>query len=448
MQEGFEGEPAAWQVTVEQAGDGQVLRSNAHAQGGSYSAQASTNGTGSVAQVRAAVDEPTDAHSWGERPGTWLWQRAYVFAPSTTVAHLGQGEQFAIAGFWPNTGGAFGWWLEVTENGELQVRGYDADGYEQRFRIYGRLPLDRWVQIEIGLHSQNGPGVKRAFAVLVDGDFYGWYHQGHLAGETYDRAAMGILATNSPDPLAVFVDHWYVATTDQWPGGPDNRATSNLQEQDYRTLSGVQWQIDWSTWQDDLRLDATAGLYSANNRLQSGRNLDRMPDLTEGWAEIEIDWPVGTPPALPNPAFAPMIAFRKEINREENLEVVPVSVGNGDVNLVFDAWAGGPVVLAQWPLPEASIGGTHIPEPGDVIRARWRQASASAIRVQASYYDASQNQWYVDVIDHTFEATSVGNSGSEPVNFQDGYHTAASVTIDSPYYSIRRFRLGTSETYP
>jgi hypothetical protein len=370
--------------------------------------------------------------------------------PSSAVAKLGPTEYLTLAGLWSGGGDAPGWWLRVREGGELTVYGFDRDGAPHEFQVYGTFPQDRWVELELGLHSQNGDGVKRAFAFLIDGDFYGWYHQGRLTDETYNQVAMGILSTNSNDSLEVFIDQWYAATNGQFPGGPDNRSTSNLQEQDYRTSGGKQWQIDWSTWANNLQLDPTYGVYSASDRLQSGRNLDRMPDLTSGWAEIEIDWPNGTPPTGPDRYFGPMVGFRKEINREENLEVIPIGYGGGEVRLSLEAWVGSPDVRADWLMPVATSigGGSRIPEPGDVIRVRWEQVNAN-IHVLASYCDASTNTWYPNIINYTFtDAASVPGGSSGPVNYNDGFHTASSITIDSGFYSIRRYKVGTLITYP
>jgi hypothetical protein len=443
--ESFEGAPP-WQVSADISGSGSsVAQSSSQAAAGTYSARAATQSSGGRAQIRVNFSEPAGSHPWQERPGTWHWQLASVYLPASTVANLGPSEYLTLAGLFPSAGGQAGWWLRVRQGGELTVYGYDSDGVAREFQVYGKFPQNQWVGLELGLHSQNGPGVKRAFAFLVNGAFYGWYHQGRLANETYDRAAVGVLSTNSSDPLEVFVDQWGQAAATAVPGGVDNRPTTALQEQDYRTQSGVQWQIDWSTWGKDLRLDSQYGLYSNSERLQSGRNLDRMPDLTSGWAEIEIDWPKGTPPTTPNSYFGPMVGFRKEINREENLEVIPIGDGSGGVKLTLEAWVnGGPQLIAQWPLPQASIGGnSHIPEPGDIIRARWEQVSASDLRVKASYCDASAKTWHTDIIDTTFNVT-----GIDGINFTDGYHTASSVTIDSPFYSIRRYKVGTLATYP
>lgn len=438
--------PQPWQVSIDTSGAGSsVAQNNAQAAAGSYSARAATQSSGGRAQVRMNFSDPAGNHSWQERPGTWHWQWANVYLPSSTVANLGPTEYLTLAGLFPSAGSSAGWWLRVRQGGELYVYGYDSDGAAREFQVYGRFPQDQWVALELGLHSQNGPGVKRAFAFLINGDFYGWYHQGKLVDETYDRAAMGILSTNSSDSLEVFIDQWAEATPANLPGGVDNRPTTNLQMQDYRTQSGVQWQIDWSTWSKDLRLDSQYGLYSNSERLQSGRNLDRMPDLSSGWAEIEIDWPKGTPPTNPNGYFGPMVGFRKEINREENLEIIPIGDGTGGVKLTLEAWAGGgPQIKTQWPMPLASIGGgSHIPEPGDVIRARWEQVSASTLNVKASYCDASTKTWYTDIINTTLSVTNIAG-----VDFTDGYHTASSITIDSPYYSIRRYQVGTLVTYP
>ena len=139
-----------------------------------------------------------------------------------------------------------------------------------------------------------------------------------------------------------------------------------------------------------------------------------------------------------------MIGFRKEINREQNLEVIPRGNGDGTVDLLLEAWDGlGPVVLAQWPLPTASFGGSSIPEPGDIIRVRWTQVYADCAQVRASYFDASAGTWAVDAITGVYDVSNVNG-----VDFNDGFHAASSVTIDSPYYSIRRYQVGTLATYP
>jgi hypothetical protein len=370
-----------------------------------------------------------------------------VFLPASTIARLGPTDYLTLGYVGPSVGGTYGWSLRVRQNGALYVAGYDSNGAASEFRAYGSIPTDRWVSLELGLHSQNGPGVKRAFAFLLDGQFYGWYRQGHLAGETYDRVALGIVNTTSAGPLEVFVDEWREPGTGNLPTGPDTRPTDAVQEQDFRSQSGVQVQYDWSTWTLGPTLSASAGLYSANDRIQAGRNLDRMPDLTSGWAEIEVDWPQGTPNGQPTTYFGPMVGFRKEINREENLEVIPIGRGAGNVDLVLEAWVGSPVELGQWQMPLNAARTSRIPEPGDIIRVRWEQVSAGTLGVRASYYDASTATWYVDIINGVYPITSISGGGNT-VNYTDGFHTTSSVTIDSQFYSIRRYRVGTLATYP
>lgn len=442
--ETFEGGETAWAVRLEEVGGGDVSRSNSVTAAGSYSARLAVGGSGQKAEVYVTYSDAAASHPWRERPGTWRWQRASVYVPSSTVASFGANEYLTLAGMYassnPNT---YGWYLRVEQNGALSVVGTPPYSDTTTFHAYGSLPLDRWVELEIGLHSQNGDGVKRAFAFLVNGSFYGWYRQGRMESETYDRAAVGILATNSPDDLVVYVDQWRTASTDRFPDGPDNRSTANLQAHDFRNLSGVQVQYDWATWEYSPTLDAAYGLYAGTTRLQAGHNLDRMPSVASGWGEIEMDWPNGTPAC--SSTCSAMIGFRKEINREENLEVIPVADNRGVFSLVFEAWAdGGPVEMAKWRMPDAEAApGQNMPEPGDIVRARWEQIGSAQLNVRASYYDVSAETWYTDIINHTFTATNVSG-----VNFLDGYHEAASITIDSTFYSIRRFTVGTLATYP
>jgi hypothetical protein len=76
---------------------------------------------------------------------------------------------------------------------------------------------------------------------------------------------------------------------------------------------------------------------------------------------------------------------------------------------------------------------------------RWNEVSSRELRVRASYYDQSTDIWHTDVIDWVQALDRMGTSG---VNFFDGYHLAASITIDTPYYGIRHFRVGELDTYP
>jgi hypothetical protein len=368
-----------------------------------------------------------------------------VFLPAATVAALGPSSALTLGGFWPSAQPAQGWYVRVRAGGQLSVVGTRDTGAAIEFPIFASVPVDRWFTFELGLHSQQGPGVKRAFAVFIDGIAHGWFRHGRMADEVYDRVALGIVGTTAASALEVFVDDWGAAGVTPLPTGPDARSSAPLASKDFRTGNGADWQIDWATWANDLRLHTTYGLYSNVDRLQSGINLDRTPSLADGWGEIEIDWPKGRPPdTRPNGYFGPMIGFRKEVNREQNLEVIPRGNGDGTVDLLVEAWDGlGPVVLAQWPLPTASFGGSSIPEPGDVIRVRWTQVTPTALEVRASYFDASAGAWAVDAIAGVYD---VGNVNG--VNFNDGFHGASSVTIDSQFYSIRRYHVGTPATYP
>jgi hypothetical protein len=443
--EPFETAPATWLVASDVAGGGQVAPTAAPVASGVAAARLTTTAANGVAQVRTSFTDAAAAHTWNERPGTFRWQRTSVYVPAATVAALGASDALTLAGFWPSATPSQGWFLRVRAGGRLFVVGIRDSGAASEFPIYATVPVDRWFTLELGLHSQLGPGVKRAFAVFIDGVAHGWFRQGRMVGETYDRVAVGILGTTVATPLEVVVDDWGVAGTTALPTGPDARSTASLVAKDFRSGSGADWQIDWSTWANDLRLDPTSGLYSNLDRLQSGVNLDRAPSFADGWGEIEIDWPKGRPiDVRPTGYFGPMIGFRKEINREQNLEVIPIGNGDGTVDLVFEAWDGlGPTILARAPLPVASFGGSSIPEPGDIIRARWTQVTPTALDVRASYFDASAGTWAHDLIAGVYDISAISG-----VNFTDGFHTVSSVTIDSPFYAIRRYHVGTPDTYP
>jgi hypothetical protein len=453
IQETFNGSFNEWQVLLEISGSGGVVRTSDLYVEGMASARLDLTGQGGSSFIKSNFRDAALEHTWGERPGTWNWFRAYVYVPSASLAQLASDGYVTLGGIYASQTG-YGWYLRVHQNGALYVVGSrDWDSLPVEFNVYGSLPQDRWVQLELGLHSQAGPGVKRAFAFLLDGDFYGWYHQGEMKEEVYDTAAVGIISTNTSQPLTMYVDDWFKATQDSFPSGSDNRSSADVQEQDFTSQDGRMWQIDWTTWSNDLVLDPQFGLYSASSRFQSGRNLDRMPSLESGWAEIEFDWPQGPPPADESTAdmLDGLVAFRKEVNREENLET-GFYVNNGQAVVYYCAWVGNCVDFGEWTVPQAQTlsDGRNLPEPGDVVRVRWEQVSDTEIHVQTSFYDASADKWYANVIDDTRDLTNLPDQDPEgdTVNFLDGYHLASAITADSPYYSIRRYRVGTLETYP
>ena len=198
-----------------------------------------------------------------------------MYLPSATVTALGPTNALTLGGYWPSAQPAHGWYVRVRAGGQLSVVGARDTGAAVEFPIFATVPVDRWFTLELGLHSQQGPGVKRAFAVFIDGVAHGWFRQGRMTDETYDRVALGIVGTTAAAPLEVFVDDWGTAGATAFPTGPDARSSAPLASKDFRTGSGADWQIDWSTWANDLRLHSTVGLYSNVDRLQSGINLDR-----------------------------------------------------------------------------------------------------------------------------------------------------------------------------
>lgn len=451
--EDFNGSFNTWQVQPSLTGSGSVIRtSDLFVEGMAAARLDLPSGPGSAALQVNFRDAALD-HTWGERPGTWDWFRVYVYVPSSTINGLGPDGYLTLGGIYASAGET-GWYLRLRQGGAVYVVGHrDWDNKPFEFQVFANFPQDRWVQLELGLHSQSGPGVKRAFAFLIDGDFYGWYDQGRMKEEVYDIAAVGILSASSAQPLKVFVDDWFRTTQDASPSGSDNRSSSPLQEQDFRIQDGRQWQIDWGTWENNLILAPYLGLFSQTSRFQAGRNLDRMLPLASGWAEIESDWPKGTPPSndLLTNSFGGLIAFRKEINREENLEV-GYTISDGVAQIYYSAWTGEQVLFGLWRLPPSAAlsDGRNLPEPGDILRVRWEQVGEKELHVRASFFDTSAGKWSLDVIDDTRDLTSLPDTdpAGDKINYMDGFHLASAITADTPYYSIRRFRVGTLETYP
>lgn len=441
--ENFEGADTGWAITKEVSSGGTISSTTEQASSSASSAKLLITGTTQVAKISYSFNDGT-SHVWNERPGTYNWQRARVYIPSSVVNAIGANGYITIGQMWSTTTNS-GWSLRVKQGGQLYVQGRrDWDNSLIEFNVYGTVPTNQWFDLELGLHSQNGPGVKQAFAFLINGEMYGFYHQGKWL-DSYNKASIGLINTNVTGNLSMYIDDWGIPDTSSNPTGTDNRPSSNVFEKDYRDVSGKNWQIDWTTWDQNLILSPTAGIFAAGGRFQSGFNQDKMPDLTSGWGEIEIGWTNGFPTFFSGADAAPMIGMRKELNKEQNLELIPYYNTNGTVSLVFEAWTdSGPVQMANWLLPIASYDGTsRIPEQGDIIRGRWEQVSSTDINVKASYYDASTTTWYNDIINHTFNASNVNS-----INFNDGFHKASSITTDNNKYSIRRYKVGTLDTFP
>lgn len=442
-----------WKVLPGLSGSGSVIRtSDLFVEGMAAARLDLPSGPGSAALQINFRDAALD-HTWDERPGTWNWFRVYVYVPSSTISGLGGDDYLTLGGIF-SSGEETGWYLRLHQGGAVYVVGHrDWDNKPIEFQVFANFPQDRWVQLELGLHSQSGPGVKRAFAFLIDGDFYGWYNQGRMKDEVYDTASVGILSASSAQPLTVYVDDWFRTTQDAFPSGSDNRSASPLQEQDFRIQDGRQWQIDWGTWENHLLLAPYLGLYSPDSRFQVGRNLERMPPLASGWAEIESDWPQGIPPSnnMLTYSFGGLIAFHKEINREENLEV-GYALSDGVAQVYYSAWTGEPLLFGLWRLPPSAAlsDSRNLPEPGDILRVRWEQVGEKELHVSASFFDASAEKWYPDIIDDTRDLTSLPDADPPggTINYMDDFHLASAITVDTPYYSIHYYRVSTLETYP
>lgn len=201
--EPFETAPSTWLVASGVAGAGQVAPTAAPVASGAGAARLTTSAANGVAQVRTSFTDAAAAHTSNERPGTFRWQRTRVYIPAATVAALGASDVMTLAGFWPSATPSQGWFLRVRAGGQLFVVGTRESGATTEFPVYATVPVDRWFTLELGLHSQLGPGVKRAFAVFIDGVAHGWFRQGRMVSETYDRVAVGILGTTVATPLEV-----------------------------------------------------------------------------------------------------------------------------------------------------------------------------------------------------------------------------------------------------
>ena len=94
------------------------------------------------------------------------------------------------------------------------------------------------------------------------------------------------------------------------------------------------WQIDWTTWANDLRMSPyrrpLLQLSRGSSRAATSTACRRS---TAAGRRSKIGWPKGTPPTQPTGYFGPMVGFRKEITREENLEIIPIGTGGGNVDL-------------------------------------------------------------------------------------------------------------------
>jgi hypothetical protein len=161
VRETFDGPIANWLVSKATGGTGTITQSASRADTGA-AAELITSASGSHAFLSATLSDAAGAHAWQERPGTYLWQRARIFIPGSTLAAIGSGQYLTLGRLEATSGGAR-WELRIRSGGQLFVAGTQHDsGQLTEFSIYGRIPPDRWIDLELGLHSQNGPGVKRA----------------------------------------------------------------------------------------------------------------------------------------------------------------------------------------------------------------------------------------------------------------------------------------------
>ena len=131
-----------------------------------------------------------------------------------------------------------------------------------------------------------------------------------------------------------------------------------------------------------------------------------------------------------------MIAFKKDISLETNLEVVPIYTG-GVYNLTYEAWVvDTPTVIATASLPVDHVTSQRIPGENDRLRVRW-STSGNNLTVQADYYDYSAGSWTINLINDTSDMTGLGSH-----DFSAAHHSATSITVDSTYFSIKNQAVG------
>ena len=439
--ESFEDTEANWNVSRDTSGtNSAVTRSSDQVYYGTYCANCYTTNSGAKAQIRYTISSPWSGVS--ADTNSYIWQRARIYIPSATANNITGSEYLDIAALYVSSDNS-GWYLRLMEGAELYGVGPGNSG-QASFKLWDTFPLDQWVEVEIGLWSRNSGDLDRAGAFVVNGKFYGWFTNGE-SGTDYDRAAMGIVATNSTDDLTIYVDEWDTTTTDADPAGSDNRPSANSYTKDYTSQSGENIGYHYTTWENGYTYDAVYGL-SPSSRLQFGPENGKLPDLSDGWSQIVVDWTSGGTPTWPPVGtgnfFASMVAFRKSIELEENLEIVPYYTG-ATVNLVYESWTISAAQYATWELPVDGTSGQRIPGQGDIIRVRWQEVSATEIRVRVDYYDASADTWNIDVIDDTRALNNVSG-----VNFLADTHRTVTSTIDGPEYTIKSQTIGILSTYP
>jgi len=442
--EPFENDIGDWFTTQDTSGTGStVTQSATQAEGGTYSARCFTTNSGAKAQIRDSAFSSPWSGVPSANPGEHYWQRFSVYIPSATASAITGSEYVDIGAAYASSGGD-GWFLRLEENAALYLSG-PGNGGQDVFSLWATMPTDEWVSVEMGLWSQNTGDLDRAFAVLINGTFYGWFTNGDGSTD-YDRMAAGIIATNSSDDLVVYIDNWRAYSEDVAPTGTDNRPTGSQYTLDYRNQSGENVGFHYTTWENGFTYDPTYGL-TPSNRIQSGAELSNLDDLTDGWSVIEMEWADGSTPPWPPEGtgsfYAPMIAFHKSVELEENLELTFIyRSGSGVTDMVYESWTLSGAEYATWEVPEDHVTGHSQPGQGDKIRVWWSEVSSTEIRVVADYYDASADTWYLSAIDDTRALNNVNG-----VDFLDGEHLAVTNTIDSADYTITYQTVGAASTY-
>ena len=407
--ETFEGPAATWVVNRDVAGNGVIEASTNRAAAGNSSARIATSGGSGRAQLRVNFSDAASAHTWKERPGTWFWQRTECLCARD---HGGatRGERVPDAG--ADCGRAARTPTAGSCESDRAARSTSSGTATSTMRASSfpctaccrRTAGFSWSS---GLHTQAGPGVKRGFAFLIDGDFYGWYHQGRMQSESVRPGGRGCPGYERQQALRALRGR---------VGRPWHHQPANGRRQSIcRSLAGT-------------------GLSNAQRRAVADR-LDDLGQFAEAGRAVRAVVRDEPPAIRPQSRSAcPMCQMdgqrSKSTGRSAPRRSSPTdtsvrwwdsarrstvrrtwksfrsAAGGGQVDLVLEAWDGsGPVFLGGWPMPTQRRPARRLFRSLGISSARGGSRPApTTLDIRVSFYDASASRWHDDVISGALHA--------------------------------------------